>query len=678
MLRLRLASQLIMISAMLATGCTTPDKSPEPKEERVGVKPRRNFIIFVADGLRPGSVTKELAPTLTRLREQGVSFRNSHSLYPTFTTANASSIATGHYLGDTGDFANMLYVGYRTFSSGSFSKKPAATMVPFIETDPVLADLDEHFGGNFLSEDSLLSIARAAGYQTAAVGKIGPVLLQDVTQSEGLAKGQAPSATIIIDDATGSADGLPIPPRLQHSLVAAKLGTSAPKRNNGSAPGSSGDNGFLGNLQTPGTTAANVVQQQYFADAVTKSILPLFQSNAAPFGLVYWSRDPDGSQHNQGDSLGTVVPGINGPTSKAAVRNVDANLQQILAYLDAHPDASKNTDLFITSDHGFSTISRHDLGLKGEVVKCSYAQTLIHRDDHGKQNVATGFLPLGFLAIDIAHALALPIFDPEVQVTSGKTTTYKRVDPTLTKASKTVAHHLSAGNALIGGTGKTNGSTDAQVIIAVNGGSDLIYLPGHDAKLAKKIVTFLASQDYVSGLFTDDSLGELPGALPLSAINLVGSGRLPLPSIVVNFRSFATDPSNPAQSQVDICDTALQQGQGMHGGFGRGDTFNTMIAYGPDFKTSFVDHSPASNADVAVTIAHILGLRLPSKGKLSGRVLVEALNGGPNEVAAQTKTLRSRPAEGSGKVTILNRQEVGSTWYFDAGGFAGRTVGLAP
>jgi len=291
MLRLRLASQLIMISAMLATGCTTPDKSPEPKEERVGVKPRRNFIIFVADGLRPGSVTKELAPTLTRLREQGVSFRNSHSLYPTFTTANASSIATGHYLGDTGDFANMLYVGYRTFSSGSFSKKPAATMVPFIETDPVLADLDEHFGGNFLSEDSLLSIARAAGYQTAAVGKIGPVLLQDVTQSEGLAKGQAPSATIIIDDATGSADGLPIPPRLQHSLVAAKLGTSAPKRNNGSAPGSSGDNGFLGNLQTPGTTAANVVQQQYFADAVTKSILPLFQSNAAPFGLVYWSRD---------------------------------------------------------------------------------------------------------------------------------------------------------------------------------------------------------------------------------------------------------------------------------------------------------------------------------------------------------------------------------------------------
>jgi arylsulfatase A-like enzyme len=62
--------------------------------------------LFVADGLRPGSVNAKDAPTLDALREQGVSFLNSHSLYPTFTTPNASAIATGHYLGDTGDFAN--------------------------------------------------------------------------------------------------------------------------------------------------------------------------------------------------------------------------------------------------------------------------------------------------------------------------------------------------------------------------------------------------------------------------------------------------------------------------------------------------------------------------------------------------------------------------------------------
>ena len=33
---------------------------------------------------------------------QGVHLRNGHSLFPTFTTANASAMATGHYFGDTG------------------------------------------------------------------------------------------------------------------------------------------------------------------------------------------------------------------------------------------------------------------------------------------------------------------------------------------------------------------------------------------------------------------------------------------------------------------------------------------------------------------------------------------------------------------------------------------------
>ncbi len=55
-------------------------------------------------------------------------------------------------------------------------------------------------------------------------------------------------------------------------------------------------------------------------------LLPRFKESGKPFVLVFWSRDPDGTQHNQGDSLGKVTPGINGPTSLAAIRNVDANL----------------------------------------------------------------------------------------------------------------------------------------------------------------------------------------------------------------------------------------------------------------------------------------------------------------------------------------------------------------
>ncbi len=70
-----------------------------------------NVIIFVADGLRSKIVTPQTAPALAEVRDKGVDFANSHSLFPTVTTPNASAIATGHRLGDTGDFGNMLYVG---------------------------------------------------------------------------------------------------------------------------------------------------------------------------------------------------------------------------------------------------------------------------------------------------------------------------------------------------------------------------------------------------------------------------------------------------------------------------------------------------------------------------------------------------------------------------------------
>ena len=73
----------------------------------------------------------------------------------------------------------------------------------------------------------------------------------------------------------------------------------------------------------------------------------------------------------------------------------------------------------------------------------------------------------------------------------------------------------------------------------------------------------------------------------------------PQPSIVVNFRSFATGCAEPATCGVEIADTGLQQGQGMHGSFSRADTQNFMAAVGPDFKAGFVDPAPVSNADWA-------------------------------------------------------------------------------
>lgn len=60
-------------------------------EQKTVAAPPRNIVIFVSDGLRGGSVTAPDAPTYFWVRTQGVNFINSHSLFPTFTTANASA-----------------------------------------------------------------------------------------------------------------------------------------------------------------------------------------------------------------------------------------------------------------------------------------------------------------------------------------------------------------------------------------------------------------------------------------------------------------------------------------------------------------------------------------------------------------------------------------------------------
>src|SRR5471030_833724 len=95
----------------------------------------RNLILFVPDGLRGRIVTSQTAPAMAEVRDKGVNFRNSHSLFPTFTMANGSAMATGHYLGDTGTFSNTIFTGYTSAPAGD-------TVVPFIENDAVLSDVD--------------------------------------------------------------------------------------------------------------------------------------------------------------------------------------------------------------------------------------------------------------------------------------------------------------------------------------------------------------------------------------------------------------------------------------------------------------------------------------------------------------------------------------------------------
>ncbi len=586
--------------------------------------PKRNIVIFVADGLRYASVTPETAPTMTKVRLQGVDFVNSHAVYPTLTTANASAIATGHFLGDTGDYANTLYTGFPVPCHLN-------TTITFVEDDCILRDLKEHFPQDYLGQTTLIQAARAAGYNTVVIGKRGPAAIQDMTGLDSKDDRVDGPLGIFIDEATNhptNPDGTPT----KSTTLAGHIAGDILKATGSAAP--------------PFTSTPNLTQQSYHLSATTQVLIPDLKESGKPFVLLFWSRDPDATQHGAIDSKDQLLPGINSHSGRAAIANADNDLKGILDALDQYGLAD-NTDVFVTADHGFSTISKGIPTPQGTIERVT--------------------LPIGFLALDVAKWLGnQKVFDPdqanaELDLSSGD--------------------HPQNGDALIGP------SLDAPMaIVAANGGSDFIYVPdGANARAtAKRIFDKLLEAPYVGALLVNDSLlksgdpKDFAGALPMSEVNLLGSSKILQPTIVVGLRSFVMGGCKLGAEMcaAEISDTTLHTGQGMHGSGSRADTRNFMAAIGPDFKTRFKNVTPVGNTDVAPTLAHLMGIDLTGPGVLRGRVIAEALKGGKAPKAAKRTVASAKAA--NGVQTILNLQEVGSTRYFDAVGIPGRTVGLLP
>ncbi len=584
---------------------------------------QRNVVIFVADGLRYSSVTPQTAPTMAKLRAEGVDFTNSHAVYPTLTTANASAIATGHYLGDTGDYANTLFLGFPV------SCAQGATLT-FLEDDCILREVKTHYPDGYLAQTTLLQAARASGYNTVIVGKKGPSAIQFLGALDSRDDNVEGPLGIFIDDATNRAenlDGTPTKSTTLHGLLGAEVLSAT------------------GDLAPAFTTMPNLSQQSYLLQATTQVLIPDLKNSGKPFAMLFWSRDPDATQHGAIDSEGNLLPGINSTNARAAIANADNDLKGILDAL-AQYGLKDNTDIFVIADHGFSTIAKGIPNPDGTMQRNS--------------------LPGGFLAVDVAHWLGdAKIFDAD------------RANAELDLSS---GDHPERGCAFIGP------SPDApQAIVAANGGSDFIYVPdGPDARAnAKRIFAKLVEAPYVGALFVNDDLlkggdpKDFAGALPMSEINLMGSSNVPRPTFIIGFRSFDVKGCKLGEQMcaAEIADTTLHTGQGMHGSFSRADTRNFMAAIGPDFKAKFADIAPVGNVDVAPTLAHILGVKLGGPGTLKGRVIAEALKGG--KLPKVTIRHIASPQAANGAKTVLDLEEVGSTRYFDAAGIPGRTVGLS-
>lgn len=572
--------------------------------------PKNRIILFIWDGLRPDSITEKTTPNLYHLMKQGVQFTDNHSSYPTFTMMNASSFATGDFAGKTGFYGNTLW-NPRARGENAANKLIDFLQPVFTEDYKILEDLDRPQKNDpLVFVGTLFESAHKAGISTAAVGKSGPAFFQDYDQKTGM-KG------IVIDEKHVyplpfakelEKENYPIPKLSINEYPNKQLTLTNPADNPTQFSKIITLKRTINNYPekvTSDPSATNVSpyakSNTYLMHVYLTEILPQHK----PTLSVVWLRNPDTTEHNYG---------VGSPSYYTALKAQDQLLGKLLNKLK-QLKLLKTTDLIIASDHGHSNVSG-DLSLfplrdikDGKVAE---------RDPKG-YSVSGYFRPAdllaraGFKAYDGQGCQYNPVLSgiqqngkplyPVKEDKTGKTCDGKTKFYTTPsyKVPKFLPH-------------------DA-VIVASNGGSTYLYVPHHDPKLIKSLVRYLQSREEFGVVFVDDRYGSIPGALPLSLVNIENFQRRN-PDIIVS----STYNENAVISGMKgTLYSTSGNIRGNHGSFSPIDVHNTLIAIGPDFKSHYKDTLPTGNVDVAPTIAHLLQIPLPDT---NGRPLLESLKNG--------------------------------------------------
>ncbi len=292
--------------------------------------------------------------------------------------------------------------------------------------------------------------------------------------------------------------------------------------------------------------------------------------------------------------------------------------------------------------------------------------------------------------------------------------------------------------AMLVSTGLKKSLKSNDVVVAANGGADLIYLSPADFKddaarhaIMQKIVNFAAAQEWCGPIFSRDAapitapggrgrrrrlqsrpfLGAIEGTFAEAAVGLYNPERSP--DLVVSFKEDSdqdnrhlTGPSNPAfaiggdgQQSVPNLSAPLVRpfkgvvyadvgphfttGMGMHGAAGQRELHNFCAVSGPDFRRGYVDQYPTANTDVTPTIMETLGL-LPNIGAggvaPTGRVMTEALVEGkryPGSVRTQTMTAQLE-LQGVQVISTLHMTSLAGQSYFDNSTVERKPLGSSP
>jgi hypothetical protein len=83
---------LCIAAAWSVTGIVATETRAEDRSASASLRRDRHVVIVVWDGMRPDLVSEQYTPTLWRLAQGGVTFRNHHSVYPSATVVNGTAI----------------------------------------------------------------------------------------------------------------------------------------------------------------------------------------------------------------------------------------------------------------------------------------------------------------------------------------------------------------------------------------------------------------------------------------------------------------------------------------------------------------------------------------------------------------------------------------------------------
>jgi hypothetical protein len=179
-----------------------------------------------------------------------------------------------------------------------------------------------------------------------------------------------------------------------------------------------------------------------------------------------------------------------------------------------------------------------------------------------------------------------------------------------------------AGALVAAGLKAARDSTD--VILASSGQAVALHVEGRDPERVARLARFVSAQDWGGVVFTRE---PVEGAFPLDLIQVNHRGRGP--DLLFTFLW----TSEPNRFGVRGTDLACVGAGGSpyasdHGSMSPWNVRNTFLAWGAGVKQGVTVAAPAGNVDVTPTALALLGL--DGEAGLDGRVLTEALEGGPD------------------------------------------------